>query len=109
MIADPILPVIAIATGVLATVIWTVVFGRSLRALGEGTEHRKQFVLMAATAWLASIGALSSSLGYATQLGLIGWSVPLDAMTFVASVGRGALFMGGLIVLTHYRPPRKET
>lgn len=108
MIPAPILPVVALVTGSMAAVIWAVVLVRSVRAWLDGVEHRASYVLMAGTAFLASVGTLASAIGYAIQRGAIPEIVPPDLMSFIASVGRGALLMGGLILVTHYRPPKAE-
>lgn len=107
-VEDPTFPIVALAIGCAAALVWGVVLYRSVRAWRSGVEHRASYVLMAGIAFTASLGTLASSIGFAIQRGLIPEFVPPDAMSFLASVGRGALLMGGLIILTHYRPP-KET
>jgi hypothetical protein len=106
MISDPILPVVALSSGVAAVVVWALVFVRSLIARRRRVEQRVSFVLMSATALLASVGALASSIGFAVSMGTLDWAISRDLLAFVSSIGRGALFMAGMIVLTHYRPPR---
>jgi hypothetical protein len=65
-------------------------------------------VLMAGTAFAASLGTLSSAIGFAVQRGALPELMPQDVWSFLASVGRGAILMGGLIILTHYRPPERR-
>jgi hypothetical protein len=108
MIPDPVFPIVAVATASLAALVWAVVLARSARAWGRGVEHRSSYVLMAGTAFIASVGTLASSVGFAMQRGLLPEFVSPDAMSFVASVGRGALLMAGLILVTHYRPPERR-
>lgn len=96
---------LGLVSGSLATLIWSVVFVRSLREWRHHQERRATWVLMAGTALLASIGALSSSIGYGMQQGVLEVAVPQPVFSFVASVGRGALLAAGFIVLTHARPP----
>jgi hypothetical protein len=108
MIADPTLPIVALAVGASAAAVWSVVLYRSAHAWRTGIEHRSSYVLMAGTAWLASIGTLASAIGFAMQRGAIPEIVPPDLMSLIASIGRGALLMGGLIIVTHYRPPEKS-
>ncbi len=107
MIGDPLVPVVALTTGALAALVWSVVFCRSVNALRRGVEHRKSYVLMSGTALIASVGTLASSVGFAIQRGAIPEFIPPDVLSVVASAGRGALLMAGLILVTHYRPPQK--
>lgn len=97
---------LGLATGAAAVTIWTVVFVRSLRDWRHHDERRVTWVMMAGTALLASIGTLASSIGYGMQQGVLFLDVPQPLFSFIASVGRGALIMAGLIVLTHARPPK---
>jgi hypothetical protein len=108
MIADPVYPVVALTIGLMAAFVWGCVLARSIGAWRRGYEHRASYVLMAGTAFIASLGTLASSIGFAMQRHLIPEFVPADFMSFLASVGRGALLMGGLIILTHYRPPKQD-
>ena len=108
MIDDPTFPVVALAIGFAAALVWALVLYRSVRAWRAGSEHRASYVLMAGVAFTASLGTLASSIGFAIQRGVIPEFVPADFMSFLASVGRGALLMGGLIILTHYRPPKES-
>jgi hypothetical protein len=108
MIPDPTLPVVALLVGGSATAVWSVVLFRSLRAWRSGIEHRSSYVVMAGTAWLASIGTFASAVGFAIQRGTLPEVVSPDLMSLVASMGRGALLMGGLVIVTHYRPPERK-
>lgn len=98
------LPVyLGLVSGAAAVAIWSVVFVRSVRDWTHQEERRLAWVMMAGTALLASIGTLASSIGYGMQSGVIYLDVPQPFFSFIASVGRGALLMAGLIVLTHSR------
>jgi hypothetical protein len=97
---------LGLATGAAAVCIWTVVFIRTLRDWRVNVERRATWVLMAGTALLASIGTLSSAIGYGMQQGVIWLDIPQPLFSFIASVGRGALLAAGAIVLTHARPPK---
>ena len=108
MIPDPTLPVVALAVGLAATAVWSVVLVRSVHAWRTGIEHRSSYVLMSGIAWMASMGTLASAIGFAMQRGAIPDTAPPDFMSFLASVGRGALLMGGIIIATHYRPPERK-
>jgi hypothetical protein len=101
------LPVtIGLLVGGLAVVIWAIILVRALLEWKHQQERRMAWVMMAGTAFLASVGTLSSSIGFGIQSGVLDLNVSQPALSFIASVGRGALVMGGLIVLTHARPPK---
>jgi hypothetical protein len=99
---------VALASGAAAVTLWSVVFGRTLLDVRHRSERRASWVLMAATALLASLGTFASAIGYAIQTGVLGldWSQP--ALSMVASIGRGALLMAAALVLTHARPPKES-
>jgi hypothetical protein len=107
VIAEHALPILALTTSALAVAVWGVVFVRSVRAYVTHIEHRLVWMTMAIGASLASIGTLSSAIGFSIQRGFLPEFLPMDVWAFIASVGRGALLMAGLIVLTHYRPPKR--
>lgn len=92
--------------GGMAVGIWSIVFIRTMRDWRHQDERRAQWVMMAGTALLASIGTLSSSIGFGIQAGVLDVNLSQPALSFVASLGRGALVMAGLIVLTHGRRPK---
>ena len=102
--ADPSVTAIALLSGVLAALVWVIVLVRVLVALCQGRERRATWLVMAVFATLASIGASASAL--AMSRGLIGVQVDPVLLSFIASVGRGALIAAGVIVLTTYRPGR---
>jgi hypothetical protein len=103
------LPVyLGLLSGTAAVAIWSVVFVRIIRDWKHQDERRLGWVMMAGTALLASVGTLASSIGYGMQQGVIYLDVPQPMFSFIASVGRGALIMAGLIVLTHARPRRTQ-
>lgn len=97
---------LGLLSGALAVVIWSVVLARSLADWRRMAERRVTWVMMAGTAFLASVGTLSSSIGFGIQSGVLAVDLSQPALSFIASVGRGALVMAGLIVLTHARPPK---
>jgi hypothetical protein len=107
MIEQPVWPVVAIITGAAAVVVWGIVLVRALRAAAHHVEHRAVWPVMAITAFVASVGTLASAIGFAAQRGLIEYPIPADWLSAIASIGRGALLMAGIIVLTHYRPPER--
>ena len=98
---------IGLAVGAMAVCLWAIVFGRTLLDFRHGDERRVSWVLMSGTALMAAIGALSSSIGYGMQTGVIVLDLPQPMFSFIASVGRGALLAAGAIVLTHRIPVRR--
>jgi hypothetical protein len=97
---------LGLVTGLAAVAIWTIVFVRSVLDWSRRDERRVTWLVMAGTALLAAIGTLASSIGFGMQVGVIHLDIPQFLFSFIASVGRGALLMAGLIVLTHARPPK---
>jgi hypothetical protein len=106
VIGEQALPVLALAIAISAVVVWAWVFIRTVRAYALHIEQRLVWMTMASGALLASLGTLASAIGFAVQRGFLPSVMPPDFWSFLASVGRGALLMAGLIVLTHYRPPK---
>jgi hypothetical protein len=94
-------PVFGLATGILAVVLWAVLFVRTLIAFERGAERRASWVLMAFTALLASIGAFASAIGSAQTIGTIERVMPYEALVFMTNVGRGALATAAILLLTH--------
>lgn len=108
MIAQHALPILALTVGAAAVAIWGLVLVRTVRAYATRIEQRLVWLTMAIGAFLASTGTLASAIGFAIQRGFLPEMLPPDFWSFIASVGRGALLMSGLIVLTHYRPPQVD-
>jgi len=106
VIAEHALPILALGVASGAVVVWGLVFARTVRAYVLRIEQRLVWMTMATGALLASVGTLASAIGFAVQRGFLPAVLPTDTWSFIASVGRGALLMAGLIVLTHYRPPK---
>ena len=94
-------PVLGLATGVLAVVLWAVLFVRALIAFVRGAECRVSWVVMSFTALLASIGAFASAIGSAQTIGTIERVLPYEAIVFLTNVGRGALATAAILLLTH--------
>lgn len=58
---------------------------------------------------LAAIGSLASAIGYNVQLGRLPMlPLPFELLTLTASIGRGALIVGALLVLVTIVPPRRD-
>ena len=98
---------VGLIVGAIAVSLWLIVFARTIVDFRHGDERRVSWVLMSGTALMAAIGALSSSIGYGMQVGVIHLDVPQPMFSFIASVGRGALLAAGAIVLTHRIPVRR--
>jgi hypothetical protein len=97
-------PTLALLTGASAALIWAAVMLRSLVVWWKG--RRMCFdLLMPVTAFIAALGMLASATGSALTRGAIDLEISRDALSLVASMGRGALLMAGLIVITQ-RPRR---
>lgn len=107
MTGEHVFPVLALVTSSAAVLVWGVVMVRTVVAYAGGIERRMTWLTMAIGATLTSVGTLASAIGFAVQRGYLPDVVPPDVWSFLASVGRGALLMAGLIVLTHYRPPKR--
>lgn len=71
-------------------------------------ERRPAQLAMPFVGLVASIGTLSSALGFAKQLGYIDIGISNEAISLIASMGRGALLMGGIIALVYYHPPKEH-
>jgi hypothetical protein len=94
---------IALGTGLTAIMAWLLLLIRMAVAYLRREERRSYIMMMPVVGFLASLGGFASALGFALGSG---WSIPIerDTITQIASMGRGALFMGGLLALGFYRP-----
>lgn len=93
---------IAIGLSVVAVIVWGILCLRSIR------DRRHAAKVMAITGLFASIGTLASALGFAIQRGVLTVQIDPDAISLVASMGRGALLMGGIIALVYFSPKAKR-
>lgn len=108
MIDPPVFPIIGLSVSSAAVAVWVIVVVRSIQAYHRGVEHRREFVIMAFSALIIAIGTLASAIGFAAARGLLPMVLDPDLVSMIASMGRGALLMAGLIVATHYRPPERK-
>ena len=105
---DPRFPILALASGALAVVVWLVVLVRTFRAREAGLERRRApSLVMPISALIVSFGTLASAVGFANQRGFLIMAIDADALSLVSSMGRGALVAAGLIYLFSYRPRLK--
>lgn len=102
---EPVYPLVGIATGFLAVILWGLLMVQVLVARHGGRERRAAWVLMAGTAFLASLGGLAAAIGSAQTIGTVPAIVPYYALIFMTNVGRGALAMAALILLVGYGMP----
>ena len=103
---DPAVPVIALGSGAGAVLIWAVVLIRSLIAYRVHAERRRPGLVMPIAALVTAIGTLASATALATSRGTISLGIDPNTFSLIASMGRGALLMAGLIVLAHMRVER---
>jgi hypothetical protein len=101
------LPYVALAVGFGACLGWSVAFGLVIANRARGVERRAVFAMMCGTALLASIGATASAWGYAQGTGVVP-VIDRNVIALLGSIGRGALLMASLIVITHGLP-RKDS
>lgn len=97
----------ALFASLAAIVVWVLVLIRVFAlAIWRDDDRRFTAFMMPLVGLIASVGTLASAIGYAQQIGSLDWHIPNDTLTFVASMGRGALLIGGLMVLIAYHPRR---
>ena len=95
---------LALASSAIAVTIWLVLLVRMVLAMKRGRERRPYILAMPMVGLLASIGTLASAIGIGIQTGVLEVDISREALTLVASMGRGALLMGGVVALTYYHP-----
>jgi len=95
---------LALAVSVIAATIWVVLLVRMVLAMKLGRERRPYILAMPMVGLLASIGTLASAIGFGIQTGVLEVDISGEALTLVASMGRGALLMGGVVALGYYHP-----
>lgn len=92
---------LAMLTGSVAVLTWSVILGRTLAARLTGCERRRQFSLvMPLAALLTALGFTASAWAYAQGFGGLPY-IDRDILTLTASIGRGALATAGILVLLH--------
>lgn len=90
----------------IAVFLWSVLVGRCF----VRRQWRLVNLVMYIVGLLASVGSFASAWGFAMSLDGLSSFPDLDpiVVTMVASIGRGALLMGGLILLILGRPIRMD-
>jgi hypothetical protein len=108
MTVDPAAVYGAIAISALSCVIWGFLGVRVGWKLQKHAEHRPYIMAMPAVGFVASLGTLASAIGFGISSGTFEFFVSQQALTLMASMGRGALLMGGVIALAYYHPPKRS-
>lgn len=89
-----------------AVVLWAVLLIAMLRREVRHEERRPMMLTMPVVGLIASVGALASAI--AGEALLAGREVEyLEALTVIASMGRGALLMGGITALIYLGHPHE--
>ena len=98
------LSLLALVTGAVALVAWTAVAARAWtwNRLNRSRVVRPMVTPVALT--IVSLGALATGYGYAQGHLLLPVQLPTDLLTFVGSVGRGALAMAGIYAVLNDEP-----
>lgn len=96
----------AIAVSALSVCIWAGLGLRIIFKMRSHAEHRLFIMAMPAVGLVASLGTLASAIGFGISSGTFEFPLSQQSLTLVASMGRGALLMGGVIALAYYRPPK---
>jgi len=94
----------AVFISAASVVAWSVLTVRILSSFRAHVEKRPYILSMPAVGLLASLGTLASALGFALQRHLIEVPISPEALSITASMGRGALLMGGVVALAYYHP-----
>lgn len=110
MFSDPTHASVAAAAAVSlgAIVVWAWLLLRIVVCNRHHTERRPVQLTMPIVGLIASAGTLFSVIGFAKQLGYIDIAMSNEAISLIASMGRGALLMGGIIALVAYHPPKEH-
>ena len=94
----------AVVVSLAAVVAWMVLTVKIVWSFHDHVERRPYILSMPAVGLLASVGTLASALGFALQRHLIDIPIHGEVLSVIASMGRGALLMGGVIALVYYSP-----
>jgi hypothetical protein len=97
---------LALVTGFGALTIWSVELVRVLVDRRNGRERRSSWLVMCLTAMVVSVGTLASAMAIGMARGVVILAIDPMVLSFVASIGRGALFTAGVLVLLSPRPER---
>lgn len=94
----------AIVISGLAVLVWGILTVKMVMSVYRRHERRPFILSMPAVGLLAAVGTLASAIGFGISSGTLHVDIPPETLTLVASMGRGALLMGGVIALAYYNP-----
>jgi hypothetical protein len=95
---------LSLLLGAAALIVWALVLVRSWKAMRH--ERRAYWIAMPITGFLTALGLTATAIRFGQSLCLGSAIIDADVLTALANMGRGAILTAGLIVLTHYRPPK---
>ena len=98
----------AIMVSSVAVLIWIALLIRMAKSFGCHSERRPFMMAMPVVGLVAAVGTLASGIGFGISSGVIDLDIPKTTLTLVASMGRGALLMGGAIALAYYHPAESK-
>jgi len=95
---------LALVISLASSVVWFLLLIMILRSFKQHIERRPYILSMPLVGLIASVGTLASAIGFAEQIGVIDFALAPEVLTIIASMGRGALLMGGALALAYYTP-----
>lgn len=99
---------LAIIISLLAIASWIAVGWQTWRYRAQ-VVHSAVWQVSCVAGLMASIGSLASALAFASARGEIPVQLDPIALSFVASMGRGALIMGAVIAFSYFEYLRRIT
>lgn len=95
---------LALVLSGLSIFVWSILLGRCLAHRMHHKERRGGTSVMYLVGVIVSVGFFASAFGFAQNTDLVEPDlISPTVLTFVASIARGALFMGGLLLLVANR------
>lgn len=91
--------ILSLAAGITAVAVWAIYLGKTIHRTFAALDERRSFVAMGVVGLTAAVGALASAVYFAAKRN--GFTVDENVLLLLGSMGRGALVMGGVIVLLH--------
>lgn len=101
-------PYTAIIISALASLIWIALLVRTVRSRYRDQERRVISLVMPIVGLMASLGTLSSAFAYLVAVSP-DIEIGPEGLTLVASMGRGALLMGGIMAFALYGPGERHS
>ena len=91
--------VLSLIAGIAAVAIWATYLLKTAHSMYASLDERRSFLAMGVVGLTAAVGALASAVYFAAKRN--GFTVDENVLLLLGSMGRGALVMGGVIVLLH--------